>query len=63
MKATKDERLRDDEVFQLNMEFALLAERIQQGILRRTIRQRLLKNKFSICGKSPTSVDQSVSWK
>ena len=63
-KVNEAERLRDDEVFQLNMEFALLAERIQQGILGPTIRQRLLKNKFSSLPKIANEVlTTPMTWK
>jgi hypothetical protein len=41
------EMLTDEEVFRLTMEFALLAERIQEGILGQTMRRKLIQSKFS----------------
>jgi hypothetical protein len=43
----KDSRLSDDEMFHLNMEFALLAERAQQGIFGPVFKKVLIDNKFS----------------
>ncbi len=40
-------RLTDKDIFYLNMEFALLAERTEQGILGPTLKKKLIENKFS----------------
>lgn len=62
--ANAAESLTDDEVFHLTMEFALLAERIQQGILGPTIRQKLVNNKFSSLPKVANEVlTNPIAWK
>jgi hypothetical protein len=52
----KEGRLSDDELFHLNMEFALLAERAQQGVFGPILKTVLIENKFSTLPKVANEV-------
>jgi hypothetical protein len=45
--SSKAESLPEQQVFMLHMEFALLADRVNKGLLGKTMRSLLIRNKFS----------------